>query len=183
MSKTAAGGSGSAGAGTDRQAEIRPRVGIVMGSSSDRPLADEAGKLLEELGIPYEMRIISAHRTPREAATYAETAASRGIGVLIAVAGLAAHLPGVLAAYTTLPVIGVPVETGPLRGLDALVAMVQMPPGVPVATVGIGGARNAALLAAAILGQSDPELASRLGGWREKQADRVRQADAELRRG
>jgi len=158
------------------------RVGIVMGSSSDATVAHEAVKMLEELEIPYEQRVISAHRTPREAAAYAESARERGIGVLIAVAGLAAHLPGVLAAYTTLPVIGVPVDTGPLRGFDALTAMVQMPSGVPVATVGIGNARNAALLSASILAVSDVALAERLAAWREKQADRVRQADQELQR-
>ncbi|MBE3577492.1 MAG: 5-(carboxyamino)imidazole ribonucleotide mutase [Limnochordales bacterium] len=156
------------------------RVGIVIGSSSDASVAHEAVRILEELGIPYEQRVISAHRTPREAAAYAETARERGLSVLIAVAGLSAHLPGVLAAYTTLPVIGVPVDTGPLHGFDALMAMAQMPTGVPVATVGIGNARNAALLAASILAVSDPVIAGRLAAWREKQAERVRQADEEL---
>ncbi len=139
-----------------------PRVGIVVGSDSDLPPVREAARTLAQLGIEHEVVLASAHRTPDRAVAYARDAAGRGVGVIIAAAGLAAHLPGVLAAHTTLPVIGLPLAVGALGGRDALYSMVQMPPGVPVATVGIGAARNAALLAARILAVGDPEVRRRL---------------------
>jgi 5-(carboxyamino)imidazole ribonucleotide mutase len=143
-------------------AETTPLVGIAMGSDSDLPTMGEAAEALAELGIPHEVRIISAHRTPDRLADYGTQAAQRGLKVLVAGAGGAAHLPGMLAAYTTLPVIGVPVAIGHLQGVDALLSIVQMPKGVPVATVAIGAARNAGLLAARILATADDALAARL---------------------
>ncbi len=151
------------------------RVGIVMGSDSDLPAMREAAKTLEQFGVGFEVAVLSAHRTPEDAAEYAKTAAGRGLGVIIAGAGGAAHLPGVLAAYTTLPVIGVPLEAGKgLGGVDALYSIVQMPPGVPVACVGINGARNAALLAVSILSLSDQHLREALRDFRHSQAAGVR---------
>jgi phosphoribosylaminoimidazole carboxylase PurE protein len=154
-------------------ADGSPLVGIVGGSRSDFPCLEKASMTLEQLGIPCEMRVVSAHRTPDLLFRYAETAADRGIRVIIAGAGGAAHLPGMLAAKTTLPVIGVPVPTQHLGGLDSLLSIVQMPRGVPVATVGIGNATNAGLLAAAILATSDPDLAERLAAWRARQTQAV----------
>lgn len=148
-------------------------VGIIMGSDSDAPIMKEAAAALQELGIPYEATVASAHRTPERAATWAKTAAERGLKVIIAGAGQAAHLPGVLASFTTLPIIGVPINASPLQGVDALYAIVQMPPGIPVATVGINAARNAGLLAAEILELGDPELAKRLVALRESMAAKV----------
>ncbi len=149
------------------------RVGIIMGSRSDLDTMREAGRVLDELGIGYEMEIVSAHRTPDRMFAYAETAESRGIGVIIAGAGGAAHLPGMTAAKTVLPVIGVPVQTSSLQGLDSLLSIVQMPRGVPVATVAIGkaGAANAGLLAAQILGVSDAGIRARLTEYRRRQAE------------
>ncbi len=148
------------------------QVGIVMGSDSDLPIMEEAAKILEQFGIRYEMTISSAHRAPKRTAEYAEKARSRGLKVLIAGAGGAAHLAGVLAAETPLPVIGVPIDSSPLQGLDALLATVQMPGGVPVATVAIGkaGARNAGILAAQILALSDEELAKKLLDYKQRLA-------------
>jgi len=142
----------------------QPRVGIIMGSRSDRETMQEAAAALDELGIPYEMEIVSAHRTPDRMFRYAEEAEARGLEVIIAGAGGAAHLPGMTAAKTVLPVIGVPVLSSALNGLDSLLSIVQMPRGVPVATVAIGkaGAANAGLLAARILGSRDPEVRARL---------------------
>jgi phosphoribosylaminoimidazole carboxylase PurE protein len=137
-------------------------VGIVMGSASDRDVMEKASATLDQFGVPCEVRVISAHRQPQECAEYARTAAQRGLKLIIAGAGAAAALPGVLAAHTTLPVIGVPIAASALNGVDALFAIVQMPSGVPVATVGIGGAANAALLAVEILALSDAGLAARL---------------------
>jgi 5-(carboxyamino)imidazole ribonucleotide mutase len=139
-----------------------PRVGILGGSRSDFPVLEKAAEVLGELHVGYELRVVSAHRTPDLLFRYAETAAERGIAVIVAGAGGAAHLPGMLAAKTILPVIGVPIPTEHLRGLDSLLSIVQMPRGVPVATVAIGNAENAALLAAQILALSDPDLAARL---------------------
>jgi phosphoribosylaminoimidazole carboxylase PurE protein len=153
--------------------DASPLVGIVGGSRSDFPCLEQASMTLEQLGIPCEMRVVSAHRTPDHLFRYAETAAGRGIRVLIAGAGGAAHLPGMLAAKTTLPVIGVPVPTQHLGGLDSLLSIVQMPRGVPVATVAIGNAENAALLAAQILALSDPALAARVAERRRAQTDAV----------
>ena len=150
-----------------------PRVGVVGGSRSDFPVLDDAVTVLDELGVPSELRVVSAHRTPDHLFRYAETAAERGIRVIIAGAGGAAHLPGMLAAKTTLPVIGVPIPTQQLGGLDSLLSIVQMPRGIPVATVAIGNATNAGLLAAAILALSDEELGQRLAAWRERQTASV----------
>jgi len=151
-------------------------VGIVLGSESDLDLMEPATAVLEGLGISYELTICSAHRTPERAAEYAKTARERGLLAIIAGAGMAAHLPGVLAAYTTLPVIGVPLSRSPLQGTDALYSMVQMPPGVPVATVAIDGARNAAVLAAEIIGVHDEAVAARLTEYRREQARKVDQS-------
>ena len=143
-----------------------PLVGVVGGSRSDFPILEKATLLLQQLGVPFELRVVSAHRTPDLLFRYAETAAQRGIRIIVAGAGGAAHLPGMLAAKTTLPVIGVPIPMTHLGGLDSLLAIVQMPRGIPVATVAIGGAENAALLAAAILALADPALAARLARYR-----------------
>jgi 5-(carboxyamino)imidazole ribonucleotide mutase len=152
-----------------------PLVGLVMGSQSDWPTMRAGAALLEEFGIAHEVRIVSAHRTPDRLFAYAEGAAGRGLRVIIAGAGGAAHLPGMLAAKTRLPVLGVPVETRLLSGLDSLLSIVQMPKGVPVGTLAIGaaGAANAALLAIAILATGDPVLAGRLDAWRTAQSAAV----------
>ena len=142
------------------------KVGIIMGSQSDWPTMKEAALILEELGIAYEAKIVSAHRTPDRLWDYGKTAVSRGLKVIIAGAGGAAHLPGMMASKTRLPVIGVPVQTRALSGVDSLYSIVQMPKGYPVATMAIGGASNAGLMAAAILAVSDPALAERLDDWR-----------------
>ena len=156
-------------------------VGIVMGSASDASVMEGAVEALREFGVPLEVRVLSAHRTPDDALQFARDAESRGFGVLIAAAGMAAHLAGVLAAVTTLPVIGVPIAVGDLGGLDALLAMVQMPPGVPVATVAVNGARNAGLLAVRILAVSDEGLAAEYVTFRENMAAKVRAADEGIR--
>ena len=152
-----------------------PRVGIVMGSRSDWPTMCNAAEVLDELEIPYEAEIVSAHRTPEKMLDYARSASERGLALIIAGAGGAAHLPGMLAAATELPVLGVPVKSRALSGLDSLLSIVQMPRGVPVATLAIGdsGAANAGLLAASILGISDPELARRYRAWRARQTEQV----------
>ncbi len=161
---------------------MNPKVLIVMGSDSDCPVLEETAKILKQFDIPYEMRIASAHRSPKKAAGLVEGAADRGIQVIIAAAGLAAHLPGVVAAGTILPVIGVPMGGGPLNGVDALYSIVQMPGGIPVATTAIGkaGAKNAALLAAQILALSDTELAKNLRIFREQMAKEVEEKDCKL---
>ncbi len=143
-----------------------PLVGIVMGSDSDRPVMDKAHAVLERFGISFESEVMSAHRKPGRVSEYASSAEARGLRVLIAGAGLAAHLPGVVAAHTTLPVIGVPLYQEALGGADALYSCVQMPPGVPVATVAIGGSKNAAVLAAQILATGDEELRARLRDYK-----------------
>ena len=150
-----------------------PMVGIVGGSRSDFPVLEQAQAVLIELGVPCELRVVSAHRTPDHLFRYAETAAGRGIRVIIAGAGGAAHLPGMLAAKTTLPVIGVPIPTQHLGGMDSLLSIVQMPRGIPVATVAIGNGLNAGLLAAQILALADPALAARLDAWRARQTGSV----------
>jgi 5-(carboxyamino)imidazole ribonucleotide mutase len=157
-----------------------PAVGIVMGSDSDLQVMRPAAEALEELGISSEVRVVSAHRTPHEMIDYGSTAARRGLQVLIAGAGGAAHLPGMLAACTPLPVIGVPVPLKNLDGLDSLLSIVQMPSGVPVATVAIGAGRNAGLLAARILGAGDPEIRSRVGDAQGALADRAHEGDARV---
>lgn len=148
-------------------------VGVVGGSRSDFPVLEDAVKVLAELEVPSELRVVSAHRTPDHLFRYAEEAEGRGLRVIVAGAGGAAHLPGMLAAKTTLPVIGIPIPTKDLGGLDSLLSIVQMPRGIPVATVAIGNATNAGLLAAAILALSDAALAERLAGWRERQTASV----------
>jgi len=146
----------------------KPMVGIIMGSDSDLPVMEKAAEVLKDMGVPFEMDISSAHRLPEKTAEYAKTARERGIEVLIAGAGMAAHLAGVLAAYTTLPVIGVPLKAGALKGADALYSTVQMPPGVPVATVAIDGSKNAAYLACSILSIKYPEIAQKLAKFRQE---------------
>jgi 5-(carboxyamino)imidazole ribonucleotide mutase len=155
-------------------------VAIVMGSDSDLGVMRQGAEALDELGISWEMRVLSAHRTPDDTIDYARSAASRGIEVIIAGAGGAAHLPGVIAAVTRLPVIGVPIGLAKLDGLDSLLSIVQMPKGIPVATVSIDGARNAGLLAARILALSDPALAGRYEQFSERLAAEVREKDARL---
>ena len=148
------------------------RVGIVMGSESDRAVMEEAGRVLDDFGVPWEMLVRSAHRTPAATAQWAKSARARGLAVLIAAAGGAAHLAGAIAAHSRLPVLGVPLASSPLGGFDALLATVQMPPGVPVGTLGVGswGARNAAHLAVRILAVSDAALAKRLEAYAAKMA-------------
>jgi 5-(carboxyamino)imidazole ribonucleotide mutase len=158
-----------------------PVVGIIMGSDSDLRVMQDASDVLAELGVPHEVRIVSAHRTPDAMVDYARTAADRGLRVIIAGAGGAAHLPGMTASMTTLPVIGVPVPLEQLSGLDSLLSIVQMPAGVPVATVAIGNARNAGLLAARILATADPALRAELERFAGALADTVRAKDAKLR--
>ena len=152
---------------------MNPLVGIVMGSRSDWTTMKDAAEVLDELGIPHETRVVSAHRTPGRLWDYGRNAAGRGLKVIVAGAGGAAHLPGMLASLTLLPVIGVPVESGSLGGLDSLHSIVQMPRGVPVAAMAIGGAANAGLMAAAMLSLSDPALTGRLEAWRAAISDSV----------
>lgn len=148
-------------------------VGVLGGSKSDFPILEKAGGMLDQLGIPYELLVVSAHRTPDRLFEYATGASTRGIKIIIAGAGGAAHLPGMLAAKTHLPVIGVPIPTENLRGLDSLLSIVQMPKGIPVATVAIGGAENAGLLAAQILALSDSDIAKKVQAFRRKQTESV----------
>ena len=152
-----------------------PRVGLVMGSSSDWSVMEAAAQMLDKLSIPYEAQVVSAHRTPDRLFEYAQTARARGLACIIAGAGGAAHLPGMLAAKTTVPVLGVPVPSRYLKGMDSLLSIVQMPKGIPVATFAIGeaGAANAALFAAAMLAESDPGLAKRLDAFRADQQQAV----------
>lgn len=156
-------------------AEAAPLVGVIMGSQSDWPTMRNAADILDTLQIPYEARIVSAHRTPDRLYAYATGAQTRGLKVIIAGAGGAAHLPGMTASMTRLPVFGVPIESKALSGQDSLLSIVQMPPGIPVGTLAIGvpGATNAALLAAAVLALQDPELAARLEAWRAAQSGNV----------
>jgi 5-(carboxyamino)imidazole ribonucleotide mutase len=150
-----------------------------MGSTSDLPVMEEAAKVLNELQIPFEMNALSAHRTPDKVEEFAKSAAKRGIKVIIGGAGMAAHLPGVIAAMTPLPVIGVPIKSS-LDGLDSLLAIVQMPPGIPVATVAINGARNAGILAAQIIATGDPELMKKLFIFKEELKDKIIKANEDL---
>ncbi len=156
------------------------KVGIIMGSDSDLPIIRKATEMLKSLDIPFEAHIYSAHRTPKEAAAFAANARENGFGVLIAAAGMAAHLAGAIAANTTLPVIGIPCQSSVLDGMDALLATVQMPSGIPVATVAINGGANAALLAAQILAVEDTQLADKLNQKRAEAAATVLQKDAKL---
>lgn len=161
----------------------RPFVGILMGSDSDLPIMEKAAEVLKEMEVPYEIDISSAHRLPDKTADYAKTARERGIEVLIAGAGMAAHLAGVLAAHTTLPVIGVPLKSGALDGVDALYSTVQMPPGIPVATVGIDGAKNAAYLACEILSIKYPELIKKLEDFRARTRKSLEEKSKVLKEG
>lgn len=149
---------------------MKPLVGILMGSDSDLPIMQETANVLKEFGIPYEMEVSSAHRSPKRTLRYAQTAHERGIKVIVVGAGAAAHLGGVVASETTLPVIGVPIDSSPLKGLDSLLATVQMPPGVPVATMAVGkaGATNAGVFAAQILATSNDQIARKLAAYKEK---------------
>lgn len=158
------------------------KVAILMGSQNDFEVMKAAAETLASLGIEHEVHVKSAHRTPADVARFVEAAAQNGFGVLIAAAGLAAHLAGAIAANTLLPVIAVPIAAGSLGGFDALLSSVQMPPGIPVATVAINGAKNAALLAAQILALGDPALAKKLRDLRNADADKVRAADAAMRK-
>lgn len=158
-----------------------PVVGIVMGSDSDLSVMRQAVEVLDEFALPCEVRVLSAHRTPDETLAWSRGAADRGLQVLIAGAGMAAHLPGVIAAVTSLPVIGVPISGRNLDGLDALLAIAQMPPGVPVAAVAIDGARNAGVLAARILAARDEDMRGKVDAFRERQAAKVRERDEAVR--
>ena len=158
---------------------MKPLVSIIMGSTSDLPVMEKAARFFDELEIPFELHALSAHRTPAEVEDFARNAAPRGIRVIIAGAGMAAALPGVIAASSTVPVIGVPVK-GMLDGLDALLSIVQMPPGIPVATVGVNGALNAAILAAQMLAVTDASLAEKLAAYKEGLKDKIVRANAEL---
>lgn len=155
------------------------KVAIIMGSDSDLPIAEKAAAQLRELEIPFEVHVMSAHRTPDEACAFAKSAKENGFGVLISIAGMAAHLGGVLAANTTLPIIGVPGKSS-FEGLDALLATVQMPSGIPVATVAVNGSKNAAILAAQMLALSDADLDKKLVSMREKMAEEVRAKDLKI---
>ncbi len=155
-------------------------VGIIMGSDSDLPVMAEAAKMLDKLGVEYELSVVSAHRTPDRMFTYAKTAKERGIKVIIAGAGGAAHLPGMVAAMTVLPVIGVPVQTKALGGVDSLYSIVQMPPGIPVATVAINGALNAGLLAAKILATNNEELSNKIADYADELKDMVEEKAQKL---
>lgn len=158
---------------------MNPTVSIIMGSTSDLPVMEKAAAFLDGMQIPFEMNALSAHRTPDAVEQFAKNAASRGVRVIIAGAGMAAALPGVIAANTTLPVIGVPIK-GMLDGLDALLSIVQMPPGIPVATMGVNGAQNAAILAAEMLALSDSGLAARLNEYKLGLKGKIEKANAEL---
>ncbi len=163
---------------------MKAKVLIVMGSESDLPVMESAGEILEKFGVPYDMTIASAHRTPARAIKLAESAEQKGIGVIIAGAGMAAHLAGVLAAHTVLPVIGVPIESSHLKGLDSLLSTVQMPPGVPVATMAIGkaGAKNAAIFAVQILSCKDKELLKKFKEYKKQMAVEVEEKANNLKK-
>jgi len=158
---------------------MNPRVSIIMGSTSDLAVMEKAAKVLNDMGVPFEMNALSAHRTPAEVEEFATRAASRGIEVIIAGAGMAAHLPGVIAAMTPLPVIGVPINAS-LNGMDALLAITQMPPGIPVATVAINGAMNAGILAVQILAAGDPQLKQKMVEFKASLKEKIVAANQEL---
>ena len=158
---------------------MEPKVSIIMGSTSDLGVMSKAAQLLEEFEIPFEMNALSAHRTPDEVEKFAKSAKDRGVKVIIAGAGMAAHLPGVIASMTTLPVIGVPIKAS-LDGMDALLAIVQMPPGIPVATVGINGSLNAAILALQMIATGDESLRQKLATYKEDLKSKITQANEEL---
>lgn len=159
------------------------KIGIIMGSDSDLPVMKEAGAILDALGVDYEMTVVSAHRTPKRLMEYAESAAARGLEVIVAGAGGAAHLPGMVASFTHLPVIGVPIQSKTMSGLDSLYSIVQMPPGVPVATVAINGAKNAGILAAQILSVGDKALGQKVAEYKESMRAEVMDKAARLEQG
>ncbi|MDR2962033.1 MAG: 5-(carboxyamino)imidazole ribonucleotide mutase [Bacteroidales bacterium] len=159
---------------------MKAQVSIIMGSTSDLPVMEKAAKVLNDFKIPFEIHALSAHRTPEAVEQFAKNAEARGIGVIIAAAGMAAHLPGVIASMTALPVIGVPIKAS-LDGLDALLAIVQMPPGIPVATVGINAAENAGILAAQCLAAGDQRIADELKRYKEALKEKIEKANAELK--
>lgn len=158
---------------------MKPVVSVIMGSTSDLPVMEKAAKFLDDMQIPFEINALSAHRTPQAVEEFAANAQGRGIKVIIAAAGMAAALPGVIAANTNVPVIGVPIK-GMLDGLDAMLSIIQMPPGIPVATVGVNGAQNAAILAAQIISLSDAELAARMADYKSSLKSKIEKANAEL---
>ena len=160
---------------------MNPSVSIIMGSTSDMPVLEKAAKLLDEFEIPFEINALSAHRTPQEVTDFANNASKRGLKVIIAAAGMAAHLPGVIAAQTTVPVIGVPIKST-LEGMDALLAIVQMPPGIPVATVGINAGLNAAILAVQMLSLTDERIAARFAEYKQGLAKKIVKANEDLAR-
>lgn len=160
---------------------MNPIVSIIMGSTSDMPVLEKAAKLLDEFEIPFEINALSAHRTPQEVTDFANNASKRGLKVIIAAAGMAAHLPGVIAAQTTVPVIGVPIKST-LEGMDALLAIVQMPPGIPVATVGINAGLNAAILAVQMLSLTDERIAARFAEYKQGLAKKIVKANEDLAR-
>ena len=160
---------------------MKPIVSIIMGSTSDLPVMEKAAQLLDEMQVPFEMNALSAHRTPAEVEAFAKGATDRGLKVIIAAAGMAAALPGVIAANTTLPVIGVPVKGSVLDGVDALYSIIQMPPGIPVATVAINGAMNAAILAVQMLALSDQELAQKFANYKESLKNKIVKANQDLK--
>lgn len=159
---------------------MKPKVSIIMGSTSDLPVMEKAAKLLDDFKIPFEMNALSAHRTPDEVEKFAKEAASRGIIVIIAAAGMAAHLPGVIAAMTTLPVIGVPINAT-LEGIDSVFSILQMPPGIPVATVGVNAAQNAGILAAQIVAVGDKNVAKELTRFKSNLKEKIVKANKELK--
>ena len=160
---------------------MKPIVSIIMGSTSDLPVMEKAAKLLDEMQVPFEMNALSAHRTPEAVEEFAKGAAERGIKVIIAAAGMAAALPGVIAASTTLPVIGVPIKGSVLDGVDALYSIIQMPPGIPVATVGVNASLNAAILAVEMLSLADEALAARLAEYKENLKKKIEKANEDLK--
>ena len=160
---------------------MKPMASIIMGSTSDLPVMEKAAQFLNDMKVPFEINALSAHRTPEAVETFAKNAKDRGIKVIIAAAGMAAHLPGVIASMTTLPVIGVPIKAS-LDGMDALLAIVQMPPGIPVATVGINGSLNAAILALQMIATGDEEVQNKLHNYKEGLKDKITEANEELKK-
>ncbi len=158
---------------------MKPIVSIIMGSTSDMPVMEDAAKILDDFQIPFEINALSAHRTPEEVEKFARSASARGIRVIIAAAGMAAHLPGVIAAMTTIPVIGVPIKAS-LEGWDSILSILQMPPGIPVATVGLNAARNAGILAAQILSVGNPEITERLIQFKDSLKEKIVKANRDL---
>lgn len=161
---------------------MKPLVSIIMGSTSDLPVMEKAAKFFDEMEIPFEMNALSAHRTPAQVEEFARTAQERGLQVIIAAAGMAAALPGVIAANTTLPVIGVPIKGSVLDGVDAMYSIIQMPPGIPVATVGINAAQNAAILATQMIALNNPEVATKLKNFKESLKEKIVKANEDLKK-